>query len=151
MKMEDSTLLTILTAGVVLAFGIGYYFHRKRKYGNEHKASCILNDIENQITNSVYNQIEVDSFEVKNVLDWIDRNTSEELLSEYENIEVKILPNSSTKELVKNSKEFDFLVLMVCNASKDKIINRTIFRAKSVGGTLKPLLEDQIVVIPISK
>lgn len=151
MKMEDTTLLTILTAGIVLAFGVGYYFHRKRKYGNEHKASRILNDIGNQITNSINNIIEVDSFEVKNVLDWIDRNTTEKLLSEYEKIEVKILPNSSTKELVNNAKDFDFLVVMVGNASKEKIINRTIFRAKSVGGTLKQLLEDQIVIIPISK
>lgn len=137
----------ILTASVLsAALTVGYYFHRK----NKKKGIFNLDDY----SNSIILDGDISDLKylgVKDILVWID-----EIALLFNNVdgsqyEVKVLPNSSTCELLhKNIKNVYIALFCEKKDSTIKILKAKTYRCIGLEPNLYKLKEDNVVVIPVN-
>lgn len=93
----------------------------------------------------------IEQLSINTVLSWIDEVTQGIIHEDGVDYQVKVLPNSSTNELLKESKEGAYAAVLVkTNGNESSVLKTRVFYANSVDDSLQALLDDNVVIIPIN-
>lgn len=124
-----NSVLTISLATVVVVCGVFYYFIKK---------------------DPVLDVKKVDLLRSSDVLEWIDKVSNEISPKENAKYVVKVLPNSSTNELLSNPQSNVYAAIFVeQHEGKNAIIAQQFYQAINIADELASLKNDNVIEIPV--
>lgn len=97
-----------------------------------------------------YRKKPVNLLKLRDILNWIDEILPQIPKEEGVKLEVNILPNKESQDLLKHSDKYAYVaILQKIENDKNVVLRTKVFRAKSVDIDLESLKSGNIVVIPI--